>query len=204
MNYEEQCDRILSVLDAIPMDGSISVLTGRNGSGKSLVRKQLSFKAKKANGTNVVHASMELRTGMHSGLGGLGALLRDTEWSATSFSTVSTIQTAMRSVHGGYLCLDEIEIGLGEETIIGLTDWLNKNLREAIKGTLGCLVITHSRCVVENLSFDHWFSLDGHATPREWLDRKVVPTDLEELRKDDLGFFRFIDGRSEKKKAKKT
>ena len=200
MNYEEQCDRVRAVLKAIPMDGSISVMTGRNGSGKSLVRKQLSFKAKRANGTNVVHASMELRTGIHSGLGGLGALLRDAEWSATSFSTVSTIQTAMRSIHGGYLCPDEIEIGLGEETLAALVNWLNGNLREALKGTLGCLVITHNRGVVENLSFDHWFSLDGYATPRDWLDRKIVPTDLEELRKDDLGFFRFIEDNSEKKK----
>jgi predicted ATPase len=200
MNYEEQLDAILKVLEAIPMDGSISVLTGKNGTGKSLIRKQLSFRSRKANGQPVVHASMELRTGMHSHLGGLGALLRDTDWSATSYSTIHTIKMAMKSVRGGYLCLDEIEIGLGEETIRGLVKWLNINLRNAVKESLGCLVITHSRFVVRNLKFDHWFNLDGYATPKEWLGRKIVPTDLEKLNKDSLELFRLVNDRSKKKR----
>ncbi len=178
---EEQYHLIISTYKAIPMDGSISVLTGNNGTGKSLLRSQLSFRTKEANGKNVVHASMALRTGLHSHLGGLGVMLRDAEWNATSYSTFHTIKQATRSIHGSYLCLDEIEIGCSRETIMGMTQWLNDHLRKALKGTLGCLVITHSDFVVRNLDFDHWFNLDGYETAEAWLDREIKAVDMEKF-----------------------
>ena len=112
------------------------------------------------------------------------------------------MQTACNSIHGGFLCIDEVEVGLGEETILGIVAWLNANLREKLNGTLGCLVITHSRLVVQNLDYDHWFSLDGFDTPVEWLHRKIVPTDLAALRDDDVGFFRHVIGVCREKKSK--
>jgi hypothetical protein len=80
--------------------------------------------------------------------------------------------------------------------------WINGNLREAIKGTLGCMVITHSPYVVRNLKFDHWFNLDGYKTPEEWLGRKIVPVDLEKLKKDSHDLFLFVTAQGEKKKRK--
>ena len=192
MNYDQQFGKVLDVSDAIPMDGSISVLTGRNGSGKSLVRKFLAIHAKAKHKKNVVHASMQLRTGDHSNLGGLGGIFRDHEEYSTSSHTAYLVQTACRSLHGGFLCIDEVEVGLGEETILGIVEWLNSNLVESLKGTLGCLVITHSRLVVQNLKYDHWFSLDDYKTPQEWLDRKIVPTDLDKLAKENHDFFLHI------------
>jgi hypothetical protein len=200
-DYDEQFGRVLDVQAAIPFDGSVSILTGRNGSGKSLVRKFLSIRSKDEHKKSVVHASMELRTGMHAELGGLGCLFRDREDACTSSHTAYLVQTACNSIHGGYLCLDEVEVGLGEETVMGIVEWLNANLREKLKGTLGCLVITHSRLVVQNLKHDHWFSLDGHATPQAWLDRRIVPTDLKALRDDDLGFFRHVIAAARERKA---
>lgn len=199
MDYSAQLDRVIDVYEAIPMDGSISLLTGRNGSGKSLVRKYLHLRAKREHKKNVVHASMQLRTGTHAELGGLGAIFRDQEEASTSSHTIYLVQTASRSIHGGYLCLDEIEVGMGEETVMGIIDWANNNLKAAIKDTLGCLVITHSRLVVQNLKFDHWFNLDGYETPQAWLDRKVVPTDLEKLSKDDHGFFLYVNKLAQEK-----
>lgn len=189
MNYEQQLDRVLDIQQAIPMDGSISVLTGRNGSGKSLVRKLLSAAAKKYHKKQLVHASMELRTGSSSGF---GAFLQDRSEMSTSSHTAYLMQTACKSLHGGFLCIDEVEIGLGEETILGSVEWLNANLKDYLKDTLGCLVITHSRLVVQNLKFDHWFSLDGFDTPYEWLQRPIVPTDLTAMRENDVLFFRHV------------
>lgn len=200
MDYSTQFDKVIDAYEAIPMDGSISLLTGRNGSGKSLIRKFLSIKAKRDHKKKVVHASMQLRTGGHDHLGGLGVIFRDKEEASTSSHTLYLVKTASRSIHGGYLCLDEIEVGMGEETIMGIVGWANANLREAIKGTLGCLVITHSRLVVQHLKFDHWFSLDGYETPQAWLDREVVPTDLDALSKDDHGFFLYVNKLSQDKK----
>jgi hypothetical protein len=168
-------DALLDALDSIRLDGSITLMTGSNGSGKSLIRKELQLPPGKV----VVHASMGLRTGQHAHMGGLGPLLRDTPWMATGENTLHAIRTAIRSCGDNFLCLDEIETGLGEELVLGLVKWLNDNLRSSISGSLGCLVITHSRLVVENLEHDAWISLDGYRTPREWLDREVVAIDPE-------------------------
>jgi len=202
MNCSEQFDKVLDVYDKIPMDGSVSLLTGRNGSGKSLVRKLLAIKAKGEHKKNLVHASMQLRTAMHSGLGGLGGIFRDTEEYSTSSHTAYLVQTACRSIHGGYLCIDEVEVGLGEETILGIVGWLNANLRQALQGTLGCLVVTHSRLVVQGLDFDHWFSLDGHVTPKEWLERELVPTDLGVLQEENIKFYRYVIEQSQDRKSR--
>jgi hypothetical protein len=201
-DYDAQFERILDMQAAIPMDGSVSVLTGGNGKGKSLVRKFLAIRAKDDHKKSLVHASMQLRTAMHSELGGLGCMFRDNEEASTSSHTAYLVQTACNSIHGGFLCIDEVEVGLGEETILGIVKWLNANLRGKLKGTLGCLVITHSRIVVRDLDYDHWFSLDGFATAKEWLDRRIVPTDIAALRHDDLGFFRHVIATCSDRKAK--
>lgn len=186
----DQYDRIIDTMRAIPLDGSISVLTGRNGSGKSLIRQQLNFRTKAKNGKPVVHCSMELRTKLHDG--GMGIFFRDIEWQPTSMNTLHFIECASNSVREGFLVLDEIEVGCGEETVVAIVDWLNENLRKRIEGSLGCLVITHSRQVVKNLNFDHWFNLDGYDTATEWMKRKIVPVDLEQFKADSMELFRYI------------
>jgi len=192
---EEQYDRIVSTFEAIPLDGSISVLTGRNGSGKSLIRQQLSFRVKrKEEGKRVAHASMEQRTGLHSHMGGLGCMFRDNEATPTSLNTISFMDKAIGYVenYGGYLVLDEIEVGCGEETLLGVVAWLNKELRPRIKNTMGCMIITHSRQVVENVDYDHWFNLDGLETAEAWLGRSIEAVDLDALKKDADDLFHFV------------
>ena len=202
LNAQEQYDRILKTFDAIPLDGSISVLTGRNGSGKSLIRQQLTLRAKKL-GKTVVHSSMALRTGTHSHLGGLGCLVRDAPDSPTSYETFRSIQQAIRSIDGAYLCLDEIEIGCARETVMGLVGWLNEHLRAGVEGSLGCLVITHSEFVIKNLEHDNFFSLDGYNTEEEWVNRDIIPTDMEALGNDSRELFRFVSDRTREKKEKR-
>jgi hypothetical protein len=200
---EEQYDRIVEVFEAIPLDGSVSVLTGRNGSGKSLIRQQLNFRVrKKEKGKSVAHASMQQRTGGHAHMGALASMFRDTDWNPTSLNTLNFLDSAIGYAenYGGYLVLDEIEMGCSEETLRGIVLWLNEHLRPRIKGTMGCMVITHSRCVVECLDFDHWFNLDGFDTPEAWMARRMKPADLEKLKKDSLDLFRYVQSKMEKKK----
>lgn len=197
----EQFDRIVDAYDAIPLDGSISVLTGRNGSGKSLIRQQLAFRVKKKDKSkSVAHASMQQRTGLHSHMGALGCMFRDTERTPTSVNTLGFMDSAIGYVqnYGGYLVLDEIEMGCGEETLMGVVQWLNGCLRERIKGTMGCCVITHSRHVVANLDYDHWFNLDGFDTDEAWLHRPLKAVDIEVLKKDSIDLFRFVTDQKKK------
>jgi len=200
MDVAAQYERIVDVFQAIPLDGTISVLTGRNGSGKSLIRSQLGGRTRKDHdGKCVVHTSMALRTGTHSNMGGLGCMVRDVDWNPTSYETLKSIQTAIRSIRGNYLSLDEIEIGCARETVMGIVKWLNKNLRKGIKDSLGCLVITHSEYVVENLDYDQFFNLDGFETAEEWISREVKPTNLDELEKDSRELFGFVTKNAKKK-----
>ena len=198
-DYEDRVDKVLVTVDAIPQDGSVCILTGRNGSGKSLLRKQMNFRLPE--GARVIHTSMDLRTGSHAHMGGLAGMVRDMDWIATSNNTFGSINTAINTVSEtkNYLFLDEIEIGCGLEVVAGLVDWLNENLRKRIKGTLGCTIITHSPYVVENLDFDHWFNLDGYETPDEWINREVIPVDMEAWKEDQLEFFKVVRDRQKKK-----
>ena len=87
---------------------------------------------------------------------------------------------------------------MGIVVCMGIVAWVNEHLRERIKGTLGCLIITHSRHVVQHLKFDHWFNLDGYNTPSEWIDREIIPIDLVRLKEDSCAMFRLISDQGKK------
>jgi len=204
MNVEAHYERIVDVFHAVPLDGTVTVLTGSNGSGKSLIRSQLGSRTRKEHdGKLVVHTSMALRTGLHSHMGGLGVMVRDQKDSPTSYETMKSIQTAIRSLRGNYLVLDEIEIGCARETVMGLVGWLNENLREGVKDSLGCMVITHSEYVVENLDYDQFLNMDGFKSAEEWVNRDVKPTDLEALQENSSALFRYVIKKGNEKKSPK-
>lgn len=177
---EERFNNILKLVRTLPLD-QISILTGKNGSGKSLLRRLLSIRAKKE-GELVVHSSQELRTSSHPMLGAFSSFASDVDWLPTSLNTLNIISSL--PLEDNFLVLDELEIGCSEETILAITLWLNEWLPEQhIKGSL---VITHSRHIVENLNYDNWFNLEG-MTQEEWINRPIKPTDLEQLKENSLG-----------------
>ena len=183
---KEQYNRIFDTYDDIPLSG-VSLLTGSNSSGKSLIRKLLAVRVNKELGKKyrLVHSSQELRTGSFAELGAYSGFARDLAWLPTSQSTVSLIKNL--PAENAYLVLDELEIGCSEETILALVAWLNGWIPTC--GAAGVLVITHNRYVAENLKHDHFFNLDGFATLQDWLGRELVPTDLEALEKNELFFY---------------
>ena len=130
-------------------------------------------------------------------MGGLGVMLRDDGETPTSVETYSSIKKAIKSVGDHFLCLDEIEIGCSEETTLAMVKFLNENLP---KDSLGILIITHSRQVVQSLNHDHFFNLDGFDTKEEWLDRDVHPLSLDELKNKSLEFRRYVCRRTNEKK----
>ena len=87
------------------------------------------------------------------------------------------------------------------ETIMGMTQWLNDHLRKAVKGTLGCLVITHSDFVVKNLDFDHWFNLDGYETAEAWLHREIKVVDMEQFVEQHQKLSKFVQSQMAKVKG---
>ena len=204
----EQYDRIIEKFENLEPEG-ITVLTGSNGSGKSLIRKQLPFavqqwyefeNAKETKGM-IISTSMDARTQSNPEWGALAGMMNDVEWIATSQNTFGSIRklfdAAEKSETVKYLVIDEFEIGCGEETILALVLYINERLKMLIKkGLEGAIIITHSRLGVKNLEFDHFVNLEGMSKD-EWLNREVIPTDLEKLDKNEL-FFYIRDKQSEK------
>jgi energy-coupling factor transporter ATP-binding protein EcfA2 len=180
----------------------ITVLTGSNGSGKSLIRKQLPFLIKEYYGFDdnkqlsgiVLSTSMEARTALRSEFGALSSTLHDTGWIATSSNTLNSIKNLFNVVKDTkkkvYLVIDEFEIGCGEETILALTNFINRKLFEfALEDKLlGALIITHSRLGVKNLEMDSFVNIQG-LSKDEWLNRKIEPANLDDLEKNELFFY---------------
>lgn len=190
-NYSEQIERLIEISDSIDPK-KITILTGSNGSGKSLIRKMLNFDKLK-----VASTSMERRAGLNMH-GAMGAFMSDADWNPTSVETIKLIEGVL-SQDDRYLVIDEPEIGMGEETVLGLAYFLNKKLKETKKGIM---LITHSRVLVENLDHDQFFNIDG-LDREQWLTRELVPVDVESLRETTHELFLAIQERINDYKSKK-
>lgn len=190
---------LMDTYDKVNLKG-ITVLTGNNGSGKSLIRKQLPFVLQKELGLSDVKGvtgmiqsiSMDARTNSNPEFGGLSGILNDTTWIATSQNTLNVIKALISSIKTSnrkskYLVIDEYEIGCSEETTIAIAAYISENLNNLIDTGLidGAMIITHSRSGLEYIKFDHFLNMEGK-TQEEWLNRKIIPTDLDELDRNDL------------------
>ena len=205
MNFDEHIDRLVDVALDIKA-GKITILTGKNGSGKSFIRKVVSQSIEEqlkldSSSRIVVSTSQELRTGSNPEMGALSGWMRDDGWNPTSVETMKHVRSIIKS-EGKYIVIDEPEIGMGEETVMALVKFLNDNMRK-VKHK-GILIITHNRYVVENLDADEFFNIEC-MSKEEWLNRELIPTDLDELNDNSNKLFRAIQDRttSAKKELKK-
>lgn len=179
-------DELIRISESIDIS-KITILTGNNGSGKSLTRKVVASRVFEQLGVRVKSVSMDLRTGSRPEFGALSGMGRDDEWIATSINTLGILEQLFRTARKypeetKFIILDEFEIGCSEETIMALVEYINKELEDL---KIGCLIITHSRAAVRDLKFDEFVNIQGLSVD-EWLTRKVVPTNLDELKENKL------------------
>ena len=190
-NYKEHINRLLDVIDKIEV-GKLTILTGSNGSGKSLIRKQLCFKLanKVPNGdyrTITADVSMQRRTESNSSLGAMGSFMHDDPWNPTSLSTFQFMETLFNTFNKNegkkrYLIIDEPEIGMSKESQLGFINWFKAQLPSLLENTLGIMVITHSELIVEHLKeMAIFLNIDKDCTADEWINREIIPTDFEKL-----------------------
>lgn len=119
--------------------------------------------------------------------------MRDTEWLPTSLNTFDLIK-GLLSKDFQYIIIDEPEIGMGEELIMSLVDYLNRELGKNLNR--GFLIITHNRYLVENLNYKKFFNCDGIKTKEEWLTRPMKKANLKILEDNSL-FFHIRDKQHE-------
>ena len=191
-NLEQHVDNLADIMDSIPSKG-ITMLTGSNGSGKSLVRNQFIFRLAHRAGVDVKNfrgklgsVSMQRRTESNPEWGALSGALQDTAWLPTSLNTIHLIE-GMIDKSFEYIIIDEPEIGMGEEVVMSLVDYLNEKLKQY--PDKGFMVITHNRYIVENLHYDNFYNLDGIKTKEEWLNRPLIKANLDTLRENKLFYF---------------
>jgi len=175
-------DNLLDIKNSIDLS-KITILTGSNGSGKSLIAQQLSFRVDSELNGRIKSISMNTRTQNNPEWGALSNVMSDTPWIATSQNTLSLIQgliNATKEDNTKYVILDEFEIGCSEETILALVELINN-----LNLNVGMLIITHSRLAVKNLKFDNFVNIEGLSKDK-WLTREVIPTDLDLLEENQL------------------
>lgn len=206
MNVEEHIDKLIGIAEDIKIN-RISILTGDNGSGKSLIRKLLPARIGEQLNKDpdfyhetVASTSQELRTGSNPEWGALGGIMRDVAWTPTSTETLKHIKQLIE-VKDRFIVIDEPEIGMGEETVAAMVNFLN-NMFMLMKNH-GVCIITHNRYVVENINADDFYNIQG-LSKKEWLEREIIPTDLNQLEEDSLTLMRGVQDRINKTKEKKS
>lgn len=188
---EKHIERILDIIDKVEI-GKLTILTGSNGSGKSLIRKQLCFKlANKVPDSDyrtiTADVSMQRRTESSMNLGAMGNFMHDDPWNPTSLSTFQFIETLFNTFnkndeHKRYLIIDEPEIGMSKESQLGFINWFKKQIPSLLENTLGVMLITHSELIVEQLKeLAIFLNIDKDCTADEWINREIIPTDFEKL-----------------------
>lgn len=195
--FEDYVDNLIEISNRIDITKK-TLLTGRNAGGKSFIRKMLTsiihnkykLEGKKA---VVLQASQELRTKSNPEFGAMSSFAHDLEWLATSSNTLNCLQQVIKNKHkASYIIIDEPEIGLGEELLLGVCDWLNNELGNV---NCGILITSHSRTFIEYSHIcDEWINLEG-LTKFEWLYRVPEQLDVEEFKEFSLGLFRCIRDR---------
>lgn len=199
INLSDYVDNLIDLAESIPLN-KITILTGSNGSGKSFIRKIAAFKiTEKKTGNKeksvVSSTSMQQRTETNAEWGALSGIMHDTSWTPTSMNTWHLIKQVIEHTDR-FIIIDEPEIGLGEETLLGLINHLNQRFKARAGNSdfYGAMVITHSRLVVQNLKHDHFINIDG-LTETQWLKRELKPANLEEIESFSNEVFREIQDR---------
>ena len=197
-HLNEHIDNIISILKQIPLN-KVTILTGGNALGKSVIRKQLPFSIQEKLEDSgvpkenidirhlVASTSMQLRTELRSEWGALAAAAHDSPWEATSICSISNInyllgQDIENSNNKRFCVIDELEIGMSLEVQVGTCQRLNSIIPSILDKTYGILVITHSPEVVKSLNHDLFLNMEG-LSEEQWINRPIEPVFPEVLKK---------------------
>lgn len=213
--YNDKVSNLVNILDIILNDPEeFTILTGSNGGGKSMIRNQFGLKYQNdlknnPNKRKCKSISMELRTSINSSWGALSAAMLDNDATPTSLNTFQLIKGVLKDAgifeehepgtirmysETGYIIIDEPEIGMSEEMVLALGNYLLEIFPLIMAEKIGLMIITHSRVLVDLLTsippvthtVDEWLNtyrfinLDGLGLT-EYICRQPKPADLEAL-----------------------
>ena len=163
----------------------LCIITGINGSGKSLLRKVIHANYSNRN-IFLMHLSQEgrCRSEIFRSM-----IYGNEEDDSTGYNSVrifrkSLEQTRTKTETSGLL-IDEPEIGCGEEVQLAMGMHLASSMEGLISNVHvhGVYVVTHSRLFVQPLMHlnPSWIRLGDDMTLANWMNRSVQPASLEEV-----------------------
>lgn len=194
-------DHLVELANSIE-PGKVTILTGSNASGKSVIRKCLSPRiAKKLSLDETKNVISELsfmtRAGnnIYSGVN----FLRDSAWTSTGQNTAELLMSILNT-ENRYIVLDEPELGMGEELQLTIANYINEHKDKVLEKNYGLMVITHSRVIANALKEDIFINIDNPSwTKTDWLNRKINPIDFKSFQEKSDKIFEEIRDRTNKK-----
>jgi energy-coupling factor transporter ATP-binding protein EcfA2 len=185
----------LGIEDAPPLEGRVLVITGENASGKSFFRRLYAhFISKLTHGDEsieVMTLSMEARS--EGGIRRVFLYGGSEEDEATGALTLKNLRSGWATSRDRdtphIIIWDEPELGLSEESQISAARFIQQQCNDWPKNLLGVIFMTHSRIIVQEVMKTEgsaFLNLGGrYATAESWLNRQIVPRDIEEIIKDN-------------------
>lgn len=176
MDYIKHIDCIIDTIQNIDFTKK-TILTGSNGSGKSIIRKNLGSTLEDIldRKPKIKSVSMELRASVKDTFNIFSALIKDDSKVPSSINTIKFLQGLIEEQDDAdYIIFDEAELNCSLELQLGIADYIN------IKVNKPFLLITHSNLMVKSVHSDNFINLDG-LTKDEYLNREIVPISIEEL-----------------------
>ncbi len=213
MDTEKHIERIKEILTTIPVD-QMTILTGGNGHGKSLIRKQMPYAVQRAHPEVqdkdlpkvCKSVSMQLRTESRAEFGALSSMMHNMPWNPTSTETYSLIKRLFFNCFKEdddkkyYLIIDEPEIGMAREPQVSIARYIKMRFEECRDRMYGLLVTTHSEDIVKELiDVAAFIDINGCEDAKSWLNREIIPTDFEQLTKESNELYQAINENSKKK-----
>ena len=199
-DFNDHIDLIVETVDKIEPN-EVTVLVGPNGYGKSLLRKILKQNERL---DKIASTSMERRTVPNHDFRALATLAIDDPETATSNASFKLVEALVKSSGIRYYVLDEPEIGMGKEAVLGLANWINTKVEELKQKNewRGLLLISHSDFLIGNVKHDKFIDLGGHETFEEWKNREIKPIDPDALRKWCIEMWKAVKKRTQEGKGK--
>lgn len=194
-DFDSHIDDLIDMAKSIEKD-KITILTGPNGYGKSFLRKLIGTRHIKYDFPKVASFSMEMRTTKREEWSALSSIHMDNPTDATSNHTCHMMESLFSNTPNRYIIIDEPEIGMGKEVMLGYIHKLNEEIqRLKDKNDFnGLMIITHSEFFIENFQYDHFINLEG-LTFQQWKEREIKPILPEALSTWSLTMWRAIEKR---------
>lgn len=172
-NFDNHIDFLIDTARAV-QKGKITILTGPNGYGKSFLRKLVGSLSSKYDFPKVASISMEMRTNAKEDFSALKSIMMDGVDDATSNHSCYMLRSIFQSATDRYIIIDEPEIGMGKEVLLGYIQELNAEIqKQKDAGTfLGVMIITHSEFFIENFNHDIFLNLEN-LTFEQWKNREI-------------------------------